>query len=157
MARVKRLLTAASMTLSALRSAARSPADAVLTVRIALFIARLPADLGRQDVASFLRELRSSPRPPCADVHAGVARVKRIRDAVLSLPRYWQRNTCYVRALTLYRFVDAGERRLRLHFGIERQERLHGHLWLTLDRELLEAPDGVMLSALREVPFDVVA
>ena len=66
-------------------------------------------------------------------------------------------NTCYVRALIIYRFLPATEHDVLLHIGIEQrgeQRELHGHAWLTLDDELLEAPDNVLLSSLREVPLD---
>jgi hypothetical protein len=77
--------------------------------------------------------------------------------AVLSLPRFWRMNTCYVRALIIYRFLPAADHDVLLHIGIEQRgeaRELHGHAWLTLDDELLEAPDDVLLSSLREVPLD---
>jgi hypothetical protein len=160
MERLRRVARAAQMTGASFRSAIRSPGDAVLTLRVALFVVHLPRTLGRRDVGSFLRELRALPRPAAPDVQSSVARVRRISRAVLSLPRFWRWDTCYVRALILYRFVDAKESEMRLHFGIEqrgRDERLHGHAWLTLAGELLEAPADVMLANVREMPLEVSA
>lgn len=155
---MKRVVRATQMTLAAARQALRSPSDLALAVQIARFVLRLPADLGRLDVKTFLRELKHSPRPVTRDLDASVARVRRIALAVLSLPRFWHWNTCYVRALILYRFVDARDGGMQLHLGIEqREERLHGHAWLTVGGKVLEAPEDVVLANLREVPLDVVA
>jgi hypothetical protein len=157
---VGRLATASRMTASTLRSVGLAPQDIVLAVRIAWFVNRLPGDLARRDVATFLRDLR---RPNAArrnvgrDVYAEARHIRRIAMAVLSLPRYWQRNTCYVRALVIYHFLAATDHDVVLHLGIEQrgpERELHGHAWLTLDGALLEAPDDVLLSSLREVPLD---
>ena len=62
-----------------------------------------------------------------------------------------------MRAFTLYRFVDAGERDLRIHFGVEldRSDRLHGHAWVTVDGELLEGPPEVTDGSIVEVNLGV--
>jgi hypothetical protein len=148
------------MTASTLKIVGCSPRDVVLALRIGWFVRRLPDDLGRRDVTTFLQGLRrmhASRRKGTRDVHAEAAHIRRIAMAVLSLPRFWRWNTCYVRALVLYRFLPAADHELILHMGIEQrgpQRELHGHAWLTLDDELLEAPDDVLLSSLREVPLD---
>lgn len=157
MAGVTRLAGAARMTAAALRRGPRTPGEALLALRIALFVLRLPGDLGRSDVPTFLRRLRGAPRTRTARVDAAVERIRRVSRAVLSLPRLWHRNTCYVRALIFYRFLDAGDRELRLHLGIEQrgpERALHGHAWLTLGDEVLEAPDDVVLAGLREMRLD---
>jgi hypothetical protein len=157
---MSRVARAARMTLGAAIKGARSPSDLVLTIRIGLFVLRLPSELGKRDVTTFLRELRAAPRPSARDVDASVERIRRIAAAVLSLPRFWHWNTCYVRALILYRFVDARDREMQLHLGIEQrgpEERLHGHAWLTLAGEVLEAPAEGSLATLREVPLDDIA
>ena len=154
---MSRLANATRMTIGSLLRVVRSPADIVLAVRIAVFIDRLPAELANTDIPTFLRDLRSAPRPRARNVDASIARIRRIRDAVLALPKFWKVNTCYVRALTFYRFVDASGHEMRLHVGIEQQARLHGHAWLTLDSRLLEAPEGVALAGLREMPLDAPA
>ena len=70
-----------------------------------------------------------------------------------SAPRLRRRNTCYVRAFTLYRFVDAGTRDVRIHFGVEpdRSDRLRGHAWVTVDGEMLEGPPEVTTGSIVEV------
>ena len=157
---VVRLATASRMTAASLRIVARTPADVLLAVRIGWFVRRLPGDLARTDVTSFLAQLRPSQNAspqPLAAVRVEAQRIRRVAMAVLSLPRFWHRNTCYVRALVLYRFLRSGEEAVRLHIGIEQrgpQRTLHGHAWLTLGDELLEAPDDVLLESLREVPLD---
>jgi hypothetical protein len=159
MADVARIATAARMTASTLRVVARSPRDFTLALRIGWFVCRLPDDLARLDVSSFLQQLRRTGTGrgrTLPDVRADAQRIRRIVMAVLSLPRFWRWNTCYVRALVIYRFLHAGDNDVLLHIGIEQrgpQRELHGHAWLTLGNELLEAPDDVMLSTLREVPL----
>lgn len=156
---VARFTTASRMTASTLKVVGTSPRDLVLAIRIAWFVRRLPDDLARRDVTTFLQGLRkmnASRRNGRGDVHAQARHIRRIAMAVLSLPRFWRMNTCYVRALIIYRFLPAADHDVLLHIGIEQrgdQRELHGHAWLTLDDELLEAPDDVLLSSLREVPL----
>jgi hypothetical protein len=158
---VSRLATASRMTASTLKVVGISPRDIVLAIRIALFVRRLPDDLARRDVTTFLKGLRrmnaAAGRGRGGDVHARARHLRRIAMAVLSLPRFWHWNTCYVRALIMYRFLAAADHDVVLHIGIEQrgaERALHGHAWLTLDDELLEAPGDVLLSSLREVPLD---
>ena len=136
-----------------IRWACTHPSDVVLAGRIGWFIWRCPGDIERTDVIAFLAALRAGRRPRAADVFASRTRIVRLRDAWLRLPRLRRRNTCYVRAFTLYRFVDAGERDVRIHFGVEpgRSDRLHGHAWVTVDGELLEGPPEVTDGSIVEV------
>ena len=138
----------------------RSPGDAILFLRICAFIVRLPGDLRRSaDVPSFFERIGRSPRPAAPTFDQAYVRVKRLRDAALAMPRLWRRNTCYIRAVTLYRFLDGGGRRVRVHFGVEQpvsaQERLRGHAWVSVDDAMLEAPDAVRLARIHEVPLHV--
>ena len=161
MDRLVRVTTASRMTARALPLIARTPSDLVLALRIAAFVRHLPAELASRDVRSFLAELRGRRHARTRadlDPYAQAARIRRIASAVLSLPRFWQQDTCYVRALVIYRFLDARGHELTLHLGIEQrgpERALHGHAWLTLDNALLEAPPGVLLSNLRKVAVDV--
>jgi len=135
------------------RSAIRQPSDVVLAARIGWFVYRCPRDLEQRDLSGFLRELRVGHRPAAADVVAARDRIARLRSAWLALPRLRRRNTCYVRALTLYRFLDAGGRDVGLHVGIERQQtdRLRGHAWITVDGQMLEGPPEVEAGSIVEV------
>jgi hypothetical protein len=80
-----------------------------------------------------------------------------LRNACLGMPRLWRRDTCYVRALTLYRFLDPGEHRVRVHFGIEqpqsKDDRLRGHAWVSVDGRPFEAPEAVGARRIHEVPL----
>ncbi len=57
---------------------------------------------------------------------------------------FGRHNTCYIRAMTLYRYLDTESERLRLHLGVERRddpaERLRGHAWVSLDGTIWRAP-----------------
>ena len=151
-----RALTRCANTIAA---AVRSPADAVLFVCICAFIVRLRGDVRRLDVPAFFRMLRDAPRPRARSFERDYQRIVRLRDAALAMPRLWRRDTCYVRALTLYRFLDAGERRIQVHFGVEQPassaERLRGHAWISVDGRLFEAPDAVRFRRVHEVPLHV--
>jgi hypothetical protein len=159
MAHLTRLATAARMIAATLNVVGRSPHDLMLAARIGWFVRHMPADLARRDLTTFLRQLRGSSGNQPRDydeVRAHAAHIRRIAMAVLSLPGFWRWNTCYVRALVIYRFLPAGENNVLLHIGIEQrgpQRELHGHAWLTLGDELVEAPDDVMLGSLREIPL----
>jgi hypothetical protein len=137
----------------------RRPADALLALQVGGFLLRAPADLERVDLPGYLGRLRERPRPPAPDVRSGLERVTRIRNAWLRLPWFRRRNTCYLRALTLYRFVDAGDRALQLHLGVEPAAspsgRLRGHAWVSIDDgELLEGPPDDVLSRVTEIAIE---
>jgi hypothetical protein len=141
--------------LQRIRQTIREPADVVLALEIGYFLCRAPADLRRHDLDSFLRQLRSLPRPYNENVQRAKERIVRLRQAWLSLPPFKRCNTCYVRALTLYRFLEAGKDRVGLHFGVEQSddanERLRGHAWVTLNGEVLEGPNGGFSGRLYEM------
>lgn len=66
-------------------------------------------------------------------------------------------NTCYVRALTLYRFINAPNQQVGIHFGIEQRndpkERLRGHAWVSIDGEVVEGPQDQITGKLIEMPI----
>ena len=138
--------------------AVRSPGDALLLLEIGAFIVRLPANVGRTDVPAFFRRLELAPRPKARSIEGSYARIARLRDACLSMPRLWRRDTCYIRAFTLFRFLDPGEHRMRVHFGVEqpqsKTDRLRGHAWVSVDGRPFEAPQAVYERRIHEVPFD---
>jgi len=126
----------------ALRRTFRRPADVWLTLRIGWFVWRAPADLGGRDLPSFLDRLQRARRPPAPDPASAYERVARLRQPWLHLPGLRGRNTCYVRALTLYRFLDPGAGDLELHLAVEdgydAGDRLHGHAWVSVDSVAFE-------------------
>lgn len=145
--------------IATVRAAIRTPADALLLIEMAAFIARISGEARRSDVPSFFRRLARARRPKAATLERGFTRIVRLRGACLAMPRLWRRDTCYVRALTLYRFLDAGDSSVRVHFGVEepssKSERLRGHAWVSVDGRMLEGPDAVREQRIREVPLDV--
>jgi hypothetical protein len=140
--------------------ALRSPADGWLMIRMGVFIAWLPEKVRRTNVVHYFRELATAPRPRAQTIERSYDRIARLRAACLSMPRLWRRDTCYIRALTLLRFLDPGEHHVRVHFGVEQSqsktERLRGHAWVSVDGRPFEAPDVVFQGRIREVPIDVV-
>jgi len=143
------------VTLRVVRGALRHPRDVPLALRVGWFLFRAPADLEGRDLRAFLDRLRDAPRPRATDVYQGMQRVVRVRRAWLSLPLLRRRDTCYLRALILYRFLDGGGRQVALHLGVEPPrasgKRLHGHAWVTVDDELLEGPPDADLARVVEV------
>lgn len=126
----------------AFRRTFRRPADVWLTLRIGWFVWRVPAELARRDLTSFLDRMRRARRPRSPDPESAYERVARLRQPWLRLPGWRDRNTCYVRALTLYRFLDPGEGDLELHLAVEDGydpgDRLHGHAWISVDAVTFE-------------------
>src|SRR5574342_27067 len=133
----------------------RRPGDVVLALRIGYFLLTVPGALERTALPSLLERLRTSGRPRARDVPAGVERIKRLRQAWLRLPIFRGRDTCYTRALSVYRFLDAGDRELRIHFGIEPgahpADRLRGHAWVMVNEELVEGLDLPQQRHVREI------
>ena len=122
----------------------RQRSDPVWLIRIGWFVTRLPTDLERTHLAEFLERLASAERPHARDPFASAERIVRLRTPWLRLPGLRSRDTCYVRALTLYRFLDAGDRDAQLMIGAEWFDRpggvLRGHAWVALDGKVLEGP-----------------
>lgn len=122
----------------------RQPGDIILTLRIGLFIWRLPHRLQRHALPELLDAIRAGKRPYAKDIATGIERIIRLRRPWLVRHRFGSHNTCYTRALSLYRFLDAGDHDFRIHFVVEPArspgERIRGHAWVTLDNQVLEEP-----------------
>jgi transglutaminase superfamily protein len=118
--------------------------DVPWLIRIGWFVLRLPDDVERSHLEEFLTKIEQAPRPKASDARAGTERIARLRQPWLRLPGLRSRETCYVRALTLYRFLDPGAHDLQLRVGVEWHDRpggvLRGHAWVTLDGAVLEGP-----------------
>jgi hypothetical protein len=143
-----------------LRDIIREPADAVLAIRIGWFLWRAPHVLGRRHLHAYLRELeRRRPRSRLpAEVQ--IARIERIRQAWLRRSFFRQRDSCYLRSLTLYRFLDVGDEPMHLHFGVEERddarERRRAHVWISVGTRTYEGPPTTA-GALREVTLSQVS
>jgi hypothetical protein len=141
--------------LQRVRRIVHQPSDLVLALRIGYFLLTTPGALGRTTLPILLDRLRSASRPRARDVRAGVERIMRLRQAWMRLPIFRARDTCYLRALSLYRFLDAGDNEVRIHFGIEPgtdpTDRLRGHAWVVVNQEMFEVPDPVQEGRVREI------
>lgn len=122
----------------------RTPSDLTWLFRIGWFVLRLPADVEHSHLDEFLDKLERAPRPRAADPGPGAERVARLRQPWLRVPGLRSRDTCYIRAFTLYRFLDPGAHEVQLRVGVEWYDRpggvLRGHAWVTLDGRVLEGP-----------------
>ena len=133
----------------------REPSDLGLALRIGLFVVTLPGRLARRPLPEVLGGFGGGGRVRSADVYISTARISRLRQAWLASPFLASRDTCYVRAITLYRFLDPVGHDMRIHFGVEPgidpQDRLRGHAWVSLDGALLEPPEPVVAGRVREI------
>lgn len=133
----------------------QEPGDLLLAARIGVFLWRIPRQLDRKPLDSVLGELSREPRDESGDLEASATRISRIRQAWLMSPLLRERNTCYIRALTLYRFLNAGSRSVRIHFGVEpgvrEEDRIRGHAWVTVNGDVLEAPEPLLTGRVREL------
>jgi len=138
-----------------LRRTFKSPRDIPLCMRIGLFVWRLPRTLENRSLTEVLSAIRQPSVENGEDLEAQVRRVGRLRYAWLNLPALAERNTCYLRAMTLYRFLRVGEGSLKIHFGVEpgvsANDRVRGHAWVTHDGKLLEPPEPVVAGRVREI------
>jgi Transglutaminase-like superfamily len=143
-----------------LRRIFHAPSDFTLALRVGLFMWRAPEMLRRRNLKIFLDDLRAQPRPKASNASASLERIQRLRQLCLRLPIMRSRDNCYVRAITLYRFLDPGQDFVNVHFGIEEKddprERLRGHAWVTLNGHLLEGPPEPIFGKLKEVPLPSV-
>lgn len=120
-----------------------------LWLAVGHFILRAPARLARTPLQAFLERLALQPRSG-----AEFARVRRLSGGWLRLPGLRGADTCYLRSLVLFRFVDPRGGDLCLHFGVDEPrdgDRLRGHAWVSLDGQLLNAPPSLPQGRLREI------
>lgn len=121
-----------------------------LWLAVGHFILRAPARLARTELPVFLARLAAQPRKQWQ-----FERVDRLTRRWLRLPSMRSRDTCYVRSLVLFRFVDAGSGELWLHFGVDDRkdagERLHGHAWISLNGQALNPPGTLAEGRLKEI------
>jgi hypothetical protein len=129
------------------------PADVPLLLSIGAAILLTPAWIARANLRDPTCLRKSSLRLPIP--RGDQRRILWLRGWWLNLPFFRRFNTCYVRAIVLYRFLQAPEDQLKLHLGIERrddpQERLRGHAWVTLNGSALEAPAPVLEGRVVEI------
>jgi hypothetical protein len=121
-----------------------------LWLAVGHFIARAPARLARSELPVFLARIAAQPRAGC-----DFARVARLSRRWLRLFPLRSRDTCYLRSLVFFRFVDARGADLCLHFGVDQPradgDRLHGHAWVSLDGRALNPPATLAEGRLKEI------
>jgi hypothetical protein len=133
----------------------RRPSDVPLAIKIGYFVLIVPSKLAKADLPRFLRGVGESKRPSADDVKTAVERIIRLRSLWLWLPMLSSRNTCYVRALTMYRFLDSEKSDVRIHFGVEPginpNDRMKGHAWVTVDGRIIEPPEPVLSGRVKTI------
>jgi glycosyltransferase involved in cell wall biosynthesis len=121
-----------------------------LWLAVGHFILRVPARLARSELPVFLQRVAVQSRDG-----ADFARVAGLSRRWLRLPWLRSRDTCYLRSFILFRFVDARDGDLCLHFGVDEPGvaggRLHGHAWVSLDGRALNPPATLVDGRLREI------
>lgn len=121
-----------------------------LWLAVGHFILRAPARMSRSELPAFLARVAAPPR-----AGADAARITRLTRRWLRLPSLRSRDTCYLRSLVLFRFLDSNGADLCLHFGVdeprETDDRLHGHAWVSLNGIPLNPPDSLAEGRLREI------
>ena len=123
----------------------KTPGDVVLSLRIAWFMWRLPGRMRALTVPQLLDSIRAMPRSGTGVLEADVERIRRLRGMWFGLPALAPYNTCFMRALTTYRFLDPGNGAMRFLMVIEpgraADDRLRSHAWVTLDGKVVEEVD----------------
>lgn len=133
----------------------RQPGDVALCARIGRFMWRVEHELEHTSLPDYLADLEHRGGLAGPDVVADTARIARLRQAWLNLDRFASRNTCYIRALTLFRFLAPEQGRLCIHFGVnpgdDPGDRVHGHAWVSWNGTVLEAPEPVQRGIVDEL------
>ena len=121
-----------------------------LWLAVGHFILRAPARLARTELPVFLARIAAQPRDG-----SNLSRIDRLTRRWLRLPRMRSRDTCYLRSLVLFRFVDSNRGDLCLHFGVDEprdtDKRLHGHAWVSLDGKVFNPPGTLAEERLKEI------
>ena len=128
-----------------LRATVKRPSDISLALRLGYFVWRIPSDLRFTHLSHLLGKYGAASRPTAPSLDESLERILRLSKPWLRLPFFGSRNSCYLRALILYRFLDVGDGDMRIHFVVEpardSTERLRGHAWVTVDGKVLDVQD----------------
>src|SRR5271167_4616914 len=85
-----------------------------LWLAVGHFILRAPARLARSELPAFLARIAAQPRDG-----SDFPRIARLSRRWLRLFPLRSRDTCYLRSLALFRFIDARGGDLCVHFGVD--------------------------------------
>ncbi len=136
----------------------RQPSDVGLALHICWFMWRAPSLLRESNLRTFLAGLRGLSRPAATDALASRERILRLRALCLRVPLLRSRDNCYIRAFTLYRFLETGDHPVTIHFGIEEdpdpRKRLRGHAWVSVDGHFFEGPPEAQSARIKLVPLE---
>jgi hypothetical protein len=121
-----------------------------LWVAVGHFIVRAPARLARTPLPVFLARLAVQPRDG-----ADFLRVAKLSRRWLRLYPLRSYDTCYLRSLVLFRFIDSQGGDLCVHFAVDELAadggRLHGHAWVSLNGQPLNGPASLAEGKCREI------
>jgi hypothetical protein len=127
-----------------LRRLIRQPSDILLCLHVGYFIWRVPHWLDSMALPALLQRLQQATRPPAADVATALERIRRLSRPWFRLPMLCGRNTCYMRSLLFYRFLDSGGQPMMIQIVVDppgkNGDRLKGHAWVTVGGEIIEPP-----------------
>ena len=122
----------------------QEPGDCKLALQLAYFIWRVPDWLDRMPLPQLLRDLDAAAPQSPRSLDLSLERIRRLSRPWFKLPMLRNHNSCYLRALMFYRFLDRQAAPKRIYFVVEppraRGERMRGHAWVTVGDELIEPP-----------------
>jgi len=133
----------------------RQPDDIPLSLQLGYFIWRVPGWLDQMPLPLLLQALSSAPRPIARDPSASLERIKRLSRPWFKLPIFRSRNTCYLRAVMFFRFLDARGKDMQIHFVVESKrtanDLLKGHAWVTVGDQVIEPPPQELFARSRSI------
>jgi hypothetical protein len=133
----------------------KTPADIPLALQIGYFIWRVPSELEITHLSGMLDGFSQAGRPYANSLDAGVERLMRLSEPWLRRRFFRARNTCYLRAMILYRYLDPGGEDMSIHYVVEpprdSEDRLHGHAWVTVSGDVLDVEDFEIIDRSREI------
>jgi hypothetical protein len=139
----------------ALRRTLVHPGDLLFAVQLGYFIWRAPHWLATMSLPNLLGKLSSAPRPAAPSTAASLERIIRLSQIWFKLTPLRAHNTCYLRALTIYRFLYTQEGVAQIHFAVEpartAEDHIRGHAWVTVDELIIEPPPQTVAARARAI------
>lgn len=123
----------------------RHPADVKLFLQILATLLLLPGRIRRMSLPELLAEIDSGVSPVRGD-EAFMLRTVKITDLLLRFRLLLRYGKCFLRSLTLFKFLRRQGWPVEIHFGVrktgEADGSITGHSWLVLDGERFMEPEG---------------